>query len=112
MAFSANASAVKFPNTSTSIGNLRDISFALGGTEIDVTDMADSEHKYEVGIPDKQVTIEVLGISALTHGATGSLTVAWNDGSTTSISTAVVTNFDYAGALDGEITTTITFRPM
>ena len=105
----ANSTTLKFPDTSTSVG-VRSISYVQGGAEIQKTILSDTQHTYLVGMPDPSITCEVVGTSDYTAGATGSLTVAWNDGSTDTLGTAIVTSIETSGEIDGLITTSLTFR--
>ena len=109
MAKSANGSTVTF--NSASIGELTDISFSDGANEIDVTVLADSEHVFETGIPSLECSITIKGNTTLARGATGSLAIAWNDGTSDAMSSAMISNIETSGALDGAIETSITFVP-
>ena len=109
MAKSANGSTLTFD--SGAVGDLRSISFSDNANEIDVTVLADTSHSYEAGIPDLECTCEVLGVSTLARGATGALAIAWNDGTSDAIADSLITAVESSGDLDGELTTSITFKP-
>lgn len=110
MAESANGSTATFD--STALGTVRDISWTENGNPIDVTDLGDTNHIFEVGITDIECTLTVVGgeDSAAAVGDSGTLAISWNDGSSES-ATMVCTNRETSGSLDSEITTNYTFKP-
>jgi len=111
MAYDFNGSTLTFD--SASVGRLRSLDFSSSGAKVDVTDSADSEKKYEAGIPDLSLTAEVVGGTSLSIGDSGALVVAWTDtGSLGSITSAVVTDISVSGSMDGEILSTVTFVPL
>ena len=111
-----NTSAVKWPTTGDTIGNLLSIDFTDTAAAIDLTSSASSSHVYTTGISDPEVSIELIGIPANTHqevGVSGVLTLNWASAggvATTTIDTAVITDVSTSGSLDDRLTTTITFK--
>ena len=82
--------------------------------EVPVTGADDSGHTYQPGIPDRTVTVDVLGElgTPVFKGDTGALVVTWaGTEAWGGISSAIVTNISKSGTLDGQIVQTITFRP-
>lgn len=111
MAFSANGSSITFAGSA--IGEVVSINYTENGADIQVTDLGDSNHAYEVGILDQECSIEINGDEAThaTFGDTGALSISWNSGGSSSMASAVVTSVDTSGSLDDKVTTTITFKP-
>ena len=78
--------------------------------EIDLTGAADTEGTYVVGIPHEKVTFEVVGVSALAVAATAvEVAIAWNDGSTDTLTTGQCSGNTVTGSIDDKITSSLTF---
>ena len=90
---------------------LTGMTFDDSAAEVDVTGCADSGHTYEAGLPNVTLTIETVGVSDLSVGDEGAISVAWNDGSTDTITNGVVTAVSKTGSLDGAISSSVTVRP-
>lgn len=105
---SSNASSISFGGT---VSKVRSIGWTVNGNEIDVTNLADTAHEYLGGIPDYEVTVEVVGLHNVAIHATGALTISWNDGSQDSISSSILTQITQNANLDTELTTSLTFKP-
>jgi len=103
----ANGTTLTFGGTTQEV---RSISFTNGGAEIQKTILSDTQHTYLAGMPDPSITCEVNGGTDLTAGLTGALSIAWNDGTTDELGTAIVTSVETSGEIDGLITTSLTFR--
>lgn len=87
------------------------ISYADNGNPVDVTTLSDTTHQYVIGIRDPECTVETVGISSVTVGATGALSIAWFDGDSASIASAVCTSADSSGEIDGALSSSLTFKP-
>lgn len=114
MAYSANGTTVKWPDTSTTLGQPISVARPVSAAKIRVTNLSSTRHIYEAGLPENEVTISINGIgnTAIEVGDTGVLTIAWNSGDTSSLSNMVVINNEPSGAVDGAITSNITFAPI
>ena len=110
MAKTSNGTTFAFPTTTTVLA-VRNVSFSYNINEIDITDLSDSTHTYETGIPDVEATIEVLGASTIAEGGTGPLAITWGDGGSDSIGTAICVSNEITGSLDTELVSSLTFRP-
>lgn len=73
----------------TPVGKITDISFSENGTEVDVTNIADTLTKVIMGTVNYEVTISVIGIPALAVGATGAISAAFFNGTTETAGAAV-----------------------
>jgi len=104
----ANGSTLTWAGTTQAVTS---ISFTEAGNEVDVTHMGSSTHVYVIGIPDSECTCELVGASTAAVGDAGALAIAWNDTGTDAIAAAIVTNVEVSGALDGAITSSLTFKP-
>ena len=92
---------------------LRDITSSDGAAEVDVTGCADTIKTYESGLPDETVTFTIVGGSTVGIGDEGAVVVAWNDSGTDgSLTNGVCVGKETSGALDGEILTAFTIRPV
>lgn len=105
----ANGSTISFNSSDQT--TIKSISFKEDGNAVDVTDLNDAYHKFVAGIPSIECTITVVGNSTITIGSTGAIAIAWFDGTTDAMSSALVTSIETSGELDGEISTSITFQP-
>lgn len=104
-----NGTTVTFGGSA--IGEPRSIDFSDEANEVDVTSLDNAIHAFVSGIPSLECTVEVLGNPAIARGDTGALAIAWFHGGTDSIGSAICTAKPASGSLDGEITTTYTFKP-
>lgn len=95
----------------TAQADVRSIGWSENGNPVDVTVLGSANHFYEIGIPDTTATIEVVGISSVDVGDTGTVAVAWFDGSSESYDAMICTSKDANGSLDTELTTTLEFKP-
>ncbi len=109
MAKSANGSTVTF--ASSGQGSLISLAFNESAEQIQVTNLASAVHSFEDGILSQELTFTVNGVSTLSIGATGAVAVSWNDGSSDSMASAVVTGNERSGDLDGPITSNVTIVP-
>lgn len=105
----ANGSTVTF--NSYPLGTARSIDDSSEGAKIDMAHLTSTQHTYEVGLPDNEVTVEILGSKTLAIGDTGSLSIAWNDGGSDSLGSCVVQSAKSNGEVDGEISSTYVFVP-
>lgn len=109
MADNANNSTLSFGTVAT--GKVKSISYKVSGAKIDVTALTDAQKLYHAGIPDKEITFDVVGVSALTVGQTAALTINWADGSTTSVAKVVVVGNDITGSVDSALGSSLTVAP-
>jgi len=98
-----------------SVSKLRSIGWSASSNEADVTSTSDSNHEYTPGVQDIELSVEVVGISTVDVGDTGTTVVTWNSSTSdteggTSF-TMLCTGRDSSGSLDGELTTSLTFKP-
>ena len=89
------------------------LSFSQNGNEIDVTAFADSAHEYLLGIPDTECTVELIGVTSLTIGATETCTIMWGNAASTEseIAVGIITAIEKSDSLDGPVTSSLTFKP-
>ena len=106
-----NAATFSFGGTTQ--GKVTSISFSQNGNEIDVTAFGDTAHEYLLGIPDTECSVELIGVTALTLGASGAVAVAWADSgtSTSAITSAIITSIEKSDSLDGPVTSSLTLKP-
>jgi hypothetical protein len=109
MAKVANGSTLSF--ASANVGELADIGLKVGGAWVDVSDLADTVKKYEVGQDDIEVSATVVGESTIDRGDTGNVVIAWNSGGSDTLGSMVVGSKETSGAVDGRIETKLTLRP-
>lgn len=114
MAFSTNGTTVSFGGTN--IARVTDVEWSVGGETIEISDLASARRIYETGHDDIDVTITVVGHStaaaAINRGSTGTLSIAWNDSVTDTVTgNFVCTSKRVTGSRDNEITTQITLKP-
>lgn len=103
-----NGSTLVF--NSVTVGYLRGIKYSRRVPKIDVSDADDSDGTQVVGIPQKTVTVDVIG-ATLPTATTGALAIVWFDSSATigSLTNAAVGDMDVNGSMNGEITGSIEF---
>ena len=95
---------------------LRSIRYSASAAKVDITGCADTVKTYVGGILDAEVTLEVVGGTAITVGATAALVIAFG---AATVDTAVgddsnlwiCTGIETGGDLDGEVTTSLTVVP-
>lgn len=111
----ANSITIQLGSTTTAtLAKIRDVSFDETSNEIDLTTVDSSQHVFASGIPNVEVTVEVLGIyTTKGRGDTTKLVINYNDSgsATDSIATALITGRSVTGSLDGEYATSLTFVP-
>jgi len=91
---------------------LRSINYDCTAAEIKVSGSADSRHTYLAGIDDETLTVEIVGSHTAQIGDKGNIAIAWNDGATRgSINHCICVQNSITGSMDGEITSTLKFRP-
>lgn len=98
----------------TVIDRLRSLSYSDSANEVDVTSLDNTAHTYVTGIPDVELSVECVGFSVMgiNRGDTGTIQIDWNDGSQDVSTIAYLcTSRETSGDLDGEITTSVTFKP-
>ena len=105
-----------FNGSTISIGGsaqtpLRSIDYDDPDNAVDLTGAGDAGHAYVNGLPDITTTFELVGRTTVAKGDTGSVSIAWYDGQSDTIASAVVTGVTSSGSLDSEILSTITLRP-
>lgn len=113
MAFSFNGTRILFPTTATTdiLGDMTDINYGDKAAKIQVTVASDANHYYEAGIPDLDLTVDIVGdnSTAVSIGATGIVTIQWNTGKVTTIAKAVVVGREPSGGIDAPVKTSLTF---
>jgi len=88
------------------------ISFTNNGNPIDLTNLGSSTHEYWVGITDPECTAAIVGQAAAPAlGATGALSVTYNDTGTDTMTLAVVTNVETSADVDSPLLANVTFKP-
>jgi hypothetical protein len=92
------------------IGALLSCSVDQTCAEIDVSGASDAEKIYVGGQRDRKFTCEVVGTPDTVVPSQGALSIAWQDGSTSSAATAVCVQNSTSGSLNGAITSTLAFR--
>lgn len=108
MAESSNGSTLTFGATAQA--DVRSITFTEDSSPIDITTLGASEHLYESGLIDLELTAEAVGINAIDVGDTGSVAIAWNDGGSDSVTGMICISKEATGSIDTEITTSLTFK--
>tara|TARA_R100001086_G_scaffold238110_2_gene162636 strand:+ start:4913 stop:5251 length:339 start_codon:yes stop_codon:yes gene_type:complete len=94
------------------VGDLVSVDFSDSAEGVDITSSTDPNHIYVAGINDPECTIEVVGgFSTAAVGTSNTLTVTWNDTTTTDTFTAVLLEISSSGSVDDKISTTLTFKP-
>lgn len=96
----------------TTQGDLTDASYSQQADWVDLTDASDSVKAGVAAAVEKSFSVSVTGVSAITVGATGAASIAWNDGSTsgsTSDTYQCVSN-NASGSVGGKIASTLGFN--
>lgn len=108
-----NGSRVTFPTTSNTIGSLRGITFDESAAEVSITSSTHTSHVVVAGITKAEVSLDLVGGSALvatSTGTSGDLDVTWNDtGLGGSLPKVQLVGKTVKGQMDGEITATLKF---
>ena len=97
----------------TSLGDVVDIEFSENGNPIDVTSAADDFRRFLAGVENIECSITVFGVPATAINTTGTLSVAWNDGTTDNGGggSFLLSSKTRSGSVGGAITTRLTFVP-
>ncbi len=105
-----NGTTVTFAGTP--ITGLRSVRYQGTCARPSVTGAEAATRLHKAGLPNRTVTVTIVGSTSIAKGDTGALAIAWNDGGTKgSMAKAVVIKApSMSGALDGDNTTTIVFR--
>lgn len=107
---SANGTTMSFGGVL--IGKLISIGKDVSSNEMDVTNLASALHVFLRGIPSVEWSFELFGVPAIAEGSTGTVSIAWNDGSTdTSSTTYLCTKCNMTGAVDAPRKYSITLKP-
>ncbi len=93
------------------VSGVQSISVNDGGGEIDITNLSSTEREFLSSFGSTEVTVTVFGGSTIARGDTGAISVAWNDGTTDSVSSAICISRRRSGSAGDAITTTLTFKP-
>jgi hypothetical protein len=95
----------------TSAVPLLDASNSSSGAKVQVSGSGDSQKEYVTGVPDNVVTLTVAGCLDIDVGDTGATTVTWNDGTTDTYTSSIVTDVNATGSEDSPITQDISVAP-
>jgi hypothetical protein len=107
---SANLSTLTFGTVT--VGKVTSIQFGGSAAEIDVSALTDTAKKYIAGQPNNKITFEVIGNNtSMIVGNTGAVTVAWNDGTSSSITKTMVSSYEVKGGVDQAITCSVGLVP-
>jgi hypothetical protein len=93
-----------------STAQLKSMTFNEDGNAVDVTTLQDAAHVFQKGIPVEEITCEVGGYSTWAVNSSGALVASWDGSNSDTISTALLATKEFSGELDGELTTSLTFR--
>lgn len=102
-------------SSTVTLGPLRSLGFRESGARAPVHGSSDTETKYEIGVPDPEVTVSFVGGLPTTGTEIGTkidLSIAWYDGTTKgSLTNAIIADRQTDGQMDGEITSQLTLVP-
>ena len=105
-----NGSVLNFGGTA--VTRLAGITYKVGGAKIDVTYPEDLNKLFEAGQDDIEVTCKFKGGCSLVRKATGTLSITWSDGTTSSCpGTWQVMEVGSQGDHDAAITGHANFSP-
>lgn len=107
-----NGSTISF--ASGDMVPLRDIRYADACAKVDISGAADGIKTYVGGLPDPEITFEIVGGSTIVAGDTGAIVIAFNDGGGPTgalAATWLVTSVDTGGSIDSELTSSFTCVP-
>lgn len=98
---------------SAAVGKITDISFSKDGNPIDVTNLGSTVQEFLNGTPAIECTITVVGVSSLAVDDSGTLAIAWNDGSSDNGdgATFIITKREPSTGTNSRIETAVTFQP-
>lgn len=83
-----------------------------GGAVIDTSEGDDTAKEYVNGTDDPELTLTVKGGTSIAKGDHDTLTITWNDGTTSGDGAAfLVSGKRTTGSIDNPITTELTFKP-
>ena len=106
-----NGSTLKFPTATDAVGGIISMQFPEDGNEVDVTSLDSSNMEFVPGMKDIECTVEVVGVNTLTVGTTGAIAIAWFDGGTEAIATAILAGNDRGGSLNEKLSSSLRFKP-
>src|SRR5574343_1141622 len=92
------------------VNKIKSLNQKDGAKWIDITGLSDTGHVFELGKSDVEIQVVVVGASAITHGAKNYLIINHALGNNTNTTNMIASVDGPNGALDGECTTTITFK--
>lgn len=105
----ANGTDISFGTTLTQVVSVK---LAINGNPIDVTDLDSTAKEFIAGTEGWECTIEQNGATALTIHSTGSLTVSWNDGGTSTMGNALISAVDISATEGDALKSSVTFVPL
>jgi hypothetical protein len=106
-----NGTTASFSSTPIPTVDIVSVSYEATCAEVDSAGAGATDVLTSPGIPDRTVTIEVMGGATLSKGAIGALAIGWNDGGTLGSGTYwQITGIRDGGGLDDAITTEYTFK--
>lgn len=117
-----NPAQCTFPTTNSVLGTgLRDANYPITSPDVDMTVTTSSAGSSRPGIRQKELSVTVLGFTTVARGDTGIVKIIfgttaenagiWNIGTTGGLR-SYVSSKSVSGAMDGEVTTAFTFRPL
>jgi len=90
---------------------LLSMSHSLTAEAVDVSGAGNSEKLFVGGQADREFQCEVIGTPAFTVPSTsGTMSIAWFDGGTASMTSAVCVECSESGSVNGAITSTLRFK--
>lgn len=97
----------------SAIGKITDISFSENGTEVDVTNIADTLTKVIMGTLNYELSVTVIGIPAVAVGATGTFSAAFFNGTTETggAATFILLQKNRKTSKNGVISTDLMWKP-
>jgi hypothetical protein len=95
----------------TSMAKVVDINFSANGNPVDLSVLADTAHKYGAGLPDLEVQATHVGTGGGTLNSTGALVIVWNDGTTDTLGTYLMTSKTKQTGVGGRIESRCTYKP-
>ena len=93
------------------VNKIRSMSIKDAAKWIDITGLSDTGHVFELGKSDVEYQIVVVGASPVTHGVKNYLIINRADSVNSNTANMIAAVDGPNAALDGEYTTTITFKP-
>lgn len=89
--------------------DVRSVNWNEAAVGIPITTLGSTGHLVEAGLPEVTCEIETVGVSTITVGDTGAIALAYTDGTSESMTSAVCLSKGSSGSLDTEITSNLTF---